>query len=188
MKHATLFDQSTLPASEIERYGDHEFGRNTLLARRLIESGVRFVQVTSYGWDSHGDNFNAHSSRVPKVDQALSALLEDFEQRGLMDRVLLIVMAEFGRTPRINGSVGRDHWPNSWSLAMSGCGIQRGQVLGRTNPLGTAIVDEEHDIGQLFHTWYKAVGVDSSQTEFINGTQPLPIANDQLEPIDKLLA
>ena len=71
---------------------------------------------------------------------------------------------------------------------MSGCGIQRGQVLGKTNPLGTAIVDEEHDIGQLFHTWYKAVGVDSSQTEFINGTQPLPIANDQLEPIDKLLA
>lgn len=187
MRNEKLFDESLLPAKERERYGTHDFGRHVLLARNLIEAGVRFVQVTSYGWDTHGDNFNAHASRVPKVDQAYSALVEDLFDRGLMDNVLVVMMAEFGRTPRINGSVGRDHWPNAWSLSMTGSGIKRGVVVGKTLPDGTDVDGEPYDIGHMFHTWYKAVGVDSHEVEFMNGTQPLPIAHDDMGPVNELL-
>ena len=185
MKHTDLFDESTLPQKDKERYGDSELGRNTLLGRRLLEAGVRFVHVQSYGWDTHGDNFNAHASRMPKVDQSLSALLEDLHDRSMLDNVLVVVMAEFGRTPRVNGSVGRDHWPNAWSLAMTGTGIQRGLVVGETLPDGTDVATEPYDIGAMFHTWYRALGVHDA--EFMNGTQPLPIAHDDMKPVEALL-
>ncbi len=188
MKHEELFDESTLPERDKQRYGNHDLGRHTLLGRRLIEAGVRFVQVSSLGWDTHGDNFNAHASRMPKVDQTLSALVEDMVERNMMDNVLLIVMAEFGRTPRINGSVGRDHWPNAWSLATAGCGIKPGVVIGKTKEDGSDVATEPYDIGSLFHTWYQALGIDSHQAEYMNGTQPLPIAHDDLGPITDLLA
>ena len=187
MKHTDLFDESLLSDKERERHGTHDLGRHTLLARNLLEAGVRFVQVTSYGWDTHGNNFNAHSSRVPKVDQAFSALIQDLHDRGMMDHVLVVMMAEFGRTPRINGSVGRDHWPNAWSMAMAGTGIQRGVVLGETLENGTDVKTEPYDIGHMFHTWYHALGIDSKVEEFTNGTQPLPIAHDDMEAVDELL-
>lgn len=188
MKNVELFDETNLPAKDRERYGEHDLGKHTLLARRLIEAGVRFVQVTSYGWDTHGDNFNAHASRVPKVDQAVSALLEDMTDRGLMDHVLVVVMAEFGRTPRINGSVGRDHWPNAWSVAMSGVGINEGVVVGETLDDGTDVKTEPYDIGHMFHTWYQALGINSKHAEFMNGTQPLPIAHDDHDAVKELLS
>jgi hypothetical protein len=187
MKHVDLFDETTLLEADKQRYGLHDLGRHTLLARRLIEAGVRFVQVTSYGWDTHGDNFNAHASRVPKVDQAFSALLQDLVARDMMDRVLVVVMAEFGRTPRINGSVGRDHWPNAWSVAMTGCGIKPGVVIGETLDDGTDVKTEPHDIGHMFHTWYSALGLNAQKTEYLNGTQPLPIAHDDMSKVDELL-
>jgi len=187
MKRQDLFDESTLSDRDRDRYGRTELGRHTLLGRRLLEAGVRMVHVQSYGWDTHGDNFNAHASRVPKVDQALSALLDDLAIRGMLENVLVVVMAEFGRTPRINGSVGRDHWPNAWSLAMAGCGIQQGAVIGETTADGTDVAGEPHDIGHLFHTWYQALGIDSETAEFYNGKQPLPIAHDDMGPIRSLL-
>jgi hypothetical protein len=188
LRNEQLFDESTLPQSDRDRYGHSDLGRHTLLARRLIEAGVRFVQVQSYGWDTHGDNFNAHASRVPKVDQSVSALIEDLHERSMLDNVLVIVMAEFGRTPRINGSVGRDHWPNAWSLAMAGCGIVPGAVVGQTNDKGTDIVTEPYDIGHMFHTWFSALGLDSRRLEYMNGTQPLPIAHDDMHAVKELLS
>ena len=188
MKHSNLFDESNLSDSDRDRYGTHDLGRHTLLARRLIEAGVRFVQVTSYGWDTHGDNFNAHASRVPKVDQSVSALLDDLKSSGMIDNVLVIMMAEFGRTPRINGSVGRDHWPNAWSVAMAGCGIKPGVVVGETNAEGTDVKTEPYDIGYMFHTWFSALGIDSKKEEYYNGTQPLPIAHDDFHPLRELLS
>lgn len=187
MQHSDLFDESRLPAADKERYGSHDLGRHMLLGRRLLEAGVRFVKVTSYGWDTHGDNFNSHASRMPKVDQALSALLDDLKDRGMLDNVLVLVMAEFGRTPRINGSVGRDHWPNAWSLAMAGSGIRPGVVVGKTNAEGSDVSTEPYDIGALFHTWFKALGIDPHKTEYMNGTQPLPIAHDDMSAISELL-
>ena len=97
------------------------------------------MKVNSYGWDTHGDNFNGHLSLVPKFDQAFAAMIEDLADRGMLDNVLVIAMSEFGRTPRINGHVGRDHWPEAWSLAMAGCGMKQGVVVGKTNDQGTCV-------------------------------------------------
>ena len=188
MKHVELFDEESLPQRDRQRYGTHDLGRHTLLARRLIEAGVRFVQVTSYGWDTHGDNFNSHASRMPKIDQSVSALIDDLFDRGLDERVLVVVMAEFGRTPRINGSVGRDHWPDAWSVAMSGCGIRNGTVVGETLADGTDVKTEPYDIGHMFHTWFSAVGLDSAKAQYANGTQPLPIAHDGMHKVAALLS
>ena len=188
MKRADLFDTSKLPARDIERYGRHDFGLHMLIARKMLEAGVRFVKVTSYGWDTHGDNFNAHANMVPRFDQAFAAMLEDLAATGLLDHVLVICLSEFGRTPRVNGHIGRDHWPEAWSLAMAGCGIQRGAVIGETNDKGTFVKDQGHDIGALFHTWYRALGIDSQRTEFDNHGQPLPIAHDEMVAIKEALA
>lgn len=188
MKHVDLFNEATLAEADKTRYGTHEFGKHMLLARRLLEAGVRCVQITSYGWDSHGDNFDAHASRVPKVDQSLAALLDDLHDRSMLNRVLVIVMGEFGRTPRINGSVGRDHWPEAWSIAMAGRGIKGGTVIGATNAEGTDVADRPLDIGAMFHTWFNALGIDSHVEEYMNGTQPLPIAHEEQGPVRELLA
>ncbi|MFN4261261.1 MAG: DUF1501 domain-containing protein [Gemmataceae bacterium] len=183
-----LFDETKFAPRDVERYGQHEIGRHMLLARNMLEAGVRFVKVNSYGWDTHGDNFNGHRSLMPKFDQAFAAIVEDLAERGMLDNVLVIAMSEFGRTPRINGHVGRDHWPEAWSLAMAGCGLKRGVVVGKTNDKGTFVESPEHDIGHMFHTWFTALGIDSLGTEYDNGGQPLPIAHDFCRPVREVLA
>jgi uncharacterized protein (DUF1501 family) len=163
-------------------------GRYLLMARRLIESGVRFVKVNSYHWDSHGDHFNASQSLIPQFDQPFAALIEDLSDRGMLDNVLLIAISEFGRTPRINSHVGRDHWPEAWSVAMCGSGLKRGIAHGKTNALGTFVEGDEVDIGHLFHTWFRALGVPQNEMEYDNGGQPLPVAHDDCAPISEVLA
>jgi hypothetical protein len=187
-RHADLFDSATLPAKDVARYGEHEFGRHMLLARRLLEAGVTFVKVNSYGWDTHGDNFNGHYNMVPKVDQAFAAMIEDLAARSMLDNVLVIMMSEFGRTPRINGHVGRDHWPEAWSLVMAGTGIRKGLVVGSTNAQGTFVNGDAHDIGHMFHTWFHALGIDPARVEYDNNGQPLPIAHDDCHAVRELLA
>lgn len=187
-KKSTLFDLSKLPPKDHERYGTHEFGRHMLLGRQMIEAGVTFVKVNSYGWDTHGDNFNGHLSLVPKVDQSFAALIEDLSAHGLLDNVLVVMMSEFGRTPRINGHIGRDHWPEAWSIVMAGCGMKKGVVVGKTNELGTYVASDEHDIGHMFHTWFEALGISPIKNEYDNGGQPLPIAHDECKPVFDLLA
>jgi hypothetical protein len=187
-KRQELFDQTTFPAKDVDRYGSHEFGRHLLLGRRMLEAGVRFVKVNSYGWDTHGDNFNAHASLVPKVDQSFSAIIQDLADRGMLEHVLVVMMSEFGRTPRINGHIGRDHWPEAWSLVMAGCGIKPGVVVGKTNENGTYVADAELDIGHLFHTWFRALGVDTKAKEYFNEGQPLPIAHEECKAVAELLA
>jgi hypothetical protein len=187
-KRQDLFDVSRFDGKDVDRYGTHEFGRHMLLARRMLEAGVTFVKVNSYGWDTHGDNFNGHANMVPKVDQAFAAMIEDLAQRSMLDNVLVIMMSEFGRTPRINGHIGRDHWPEAWSLVMAGCGIKRGLAVGKTNDKGTWVDSTEYDIGHMFHTWFKALGVDPEKTEYDNNGQPLPIAHDECYAVEELLA
>jgi hypothetical protein len=187
-KQQKLFDPSTFAPKDVERYGTNEFGRHMLLARRMLEAGITFVKVGSYGWDTHGDNFNGHQSLVPKVDRALAAMIEDLSDRGMLENVLIITISEFGRTPRINGHIGRDHWPEAWSAVMAGCGIQRGAVVGKTNDKGTFITTEEYDIGSMFHTWFRALGINSEEAEYKNAGQPLPIAHDDMSAVKELLA
>ncbi len=183
-----LFDTSTFSPQDVARYGTHDLGRHMLQARKMLEAGVTFVKVNSYGWDLHGDAFNGHLSLVPKYDQALASIVEDLADRGMLDNVLVIAMSEFGRTPRINGHIGRDHWPEAWSLAMTGCGINRGLVIGKTNDNGTFVATEEYDIGHMFHTWFTALGIDPVLTEYDNQGQPLPIAHDDMSAIKEALA
>lgn len=189
MARADLFDTTKLPEKDLDRYGRTELGQHMLVARNMLEAGVRFVQVTSYGWDTHGDHFNGSASLIPKFDMAFASILEDLEDRGMMDNTLVIAMSEFGRTPRINGHHGRDHYPEAWSLAMAGTGLAHGAVIGGTDKEGV-FVDAPHgyDIGSVFHTWYKALGIDSVNQEFYNADQPLPIAHHEMEPIMEALA
>ncbi|MCA9064438.1 MAG: DUF1501 domain-containing protein [Planctomycetaceae bacterium] len=188
MERQDLFDATQLNPRDIQRYGTHEFGRHMLLGRRMLEAGVRFVQVTSYGWDTHGDNFNGHASLMPRFDQAFAAMIEDLHDRGMLEHVLVVCLSEFGRTPKINGHVGRDHWPESWSIAMAGSGIRSGTVVGETNAEGTAVATEEYDIGHLFHTWFRALGIDSVAVQYDNAGQPLPIAHDDCFAVREVLS
>lgn len=188
MKRRDLFDTSTFDPKDIQRYGTHDFGRHMLQGRKMLEAGVRFVKVNSYGWDTHGDNFNGHLSLMDRYDQAFSSMIEDLVERGMMDNVLVVSMSEFGRTPRINGHIGRDHWPEAWSLVTAGTGITKGNVVGKTNAKGTFVESEEIDIGSMFHTWFSALGIDAYSVEYMNGTQPLPIAHDEMGPVDEMLA
>ncbi len=187
MKRADVFDTTKLAAKDLDRYGRTEIGQHMMVARNMLEAGVRFVKVGSYGWDTHGDNFNASASLVPKFDRAFAAIIEDLAATGLLDHTLVIAMSEFGRTPRINGHVGRDHWPEAWSIAMAGCGVKAGAVVGATNALGTDVKDKGHDIGAVFHTWFKALGIDSKKVEYDNNSQPLPLAHDDMEAIKEAL-
>lgn len=188
MARADLFDTTQLPDSDLDRYGRTELGQHMLVARNMLEAGVRFVQVTSYGWDTHGDHFNGSASLIPKFDMAFASIVEDLRDRGMLDNVLVIAMSEFGRTPRINGHHGRDHYPEAWSMAMAGVGIQKGAIIGNTDKEGV-FVDDPHgyDIGSVFHTWYHALGIDSLNGEFYNADQPLPIAHPEMFPIKEAL-
>jgi hypothetical protein len=188
MEKRHLFDATSLPEKDLDRYGRNDLGKHLLVARNMIEAGVRFVQVTSYGWDTHGDNFNAHASMVPKFDQAFAMLLDDLRERGMLENVLVVAMSEFGRTPRVNGHGGRDHWAEAWSMAMAGCGLQAGAVIGSTDKEGVFVNDQGYDVGHLFHTWYHALGIDSLNVEFMNRDQPLPIAHHEMFPIKEALA
>jgi uncharacterized protein (DUF1501 family) len=187
-KRRDLFDTSTFAPRDVERYGSHDLGRHLLLARKMLEAGVTFVKVTSYGWDTHGDNFNGQGSLVPQFDRPFAAIIEDLHERGMLDHVLVIAMSEFGRTPRINGHLGRDHWPEAWSLVTAGTGIRKGAAVGKTNDKGTWVAGPEYDIGHLFHTWFRALGIDPRTTEYDNGGQPLPIAHEGCKPVTDLLA
>src|SRR5262249_28098713 len=117
-----------------------------------------------------------------------AAVIEDLADRRMLDHVLVIAMSEFGRTPRINGHVGRDHWPEAWSLVMAGCGIKRGLAVGKTNDKGTFVAIEELDIGHMFHTWFRALGIDPQKKHYLNQGQPLPLAHEDCHPVTALLA
>ena len=187
-KHRHLFDESTFDPKDVQRYGSHELGRHMLLARRMLEAGVRFVKVNSYGWDTHGDNFNGQLSLVGKFDQAFAAIIEDLAQRGMLENVLVVAMSEFGRTPRINGHIGRDHWPEAWSIAMAGTGLKPGVMHGETNSLGTWVKTAEYDMGHLMHTWFYALGINSHEVAYDNAGQPLPLAREDMTAIEEVLA
>lgn len=188
MKRKELFDDSLLPPKDVERYGTHPLGRHLLQARRLLEAGVQFVKVTSFHWDTHGDNFNMHLNLVPQIDRPFAAIIDDLDDRGMLDNVLVVLMSEFGRTPKINTRAGRDHWPEAWSVVLAGCGIKRGAVIGKTTANGAWVDSQEHDIGHLFHTIFHTMGIDAKKVEYVNDGQPLPIAHDDCSKISEVLS
>ena len=146
-----------------DRYGRHDFGRHCLLARRLLEGGVTFVKVTHSNYDTHHENFDFHIEQLGEFDRPFATLLDDLAERGLLDSTLVVVMSEFGRTPKINRNYGRDHWAKAWSVALAGCGIKGGAVVGKTNANGTAVTDREVNGGHLFHTYFRALGLEPDE-------------------------
>lgn len=154
------FDVKQEPAAVRERYGDTPFGRACLAARRLTEVGVRCVEVTLDGWDTHVNNHETHRKLARELDPALSALIRDLKERGTLDRTVVLCTGEFGRTPKVNLAGGRDHWPNGFSLAIAGGGIRGGQVIGATDPAGIKHPDQPTSIADVHATILKAVGLE----------------------------
>jgi hypothetical protein len=154
------FDVSKEPLALRHSYGDTAFGRGCLAARRLIEVGVRCVEVTLDGWDSHVNNHAIHRERLGILDPALSALLRDLRERRLLERTLVVIAGEFGRTPAMNAVGGRDHWPNGFSVVLAGGGIRGGQVIGETDPDGKDKPTKPVKVGDLHATILTAVGID----------------------------
>ena len=165
------------PESVRERYGTG-FGEGCLLARRLVEAGVPFVEVDLGGWDMHrGVHTELADTKLPVLDKAMSALVEDLEQRGLLQDTVIIWMGEFGRTPRINGDAGRDHWARSWSAVLGGGGIQGGLAVGATSPEGTEVITEPYSSEDLMATVCKALGIPLETTFQSRNGRPMKIAN-----------
>jgi uncharacterized protein (DUF1501 family) len=187
MKRREIFDLTKEPQADHDRYGEHDFGRHCLLARRLLEKGITFVQVTHSNYDTHNENFNFHLEQLGEFDGPFATLVADLADRGMLESTLIVVMSEFGRTPRINNRYGRDHWGTAWSVCLGGGRIQPGAIIGKTNANGTAVADREVDHGHMFHTFMQAVGVDSTGTFDIDG-RPMPIADPAYGAISELLA
>lgn len=180
------------------RYGGSRLGQSCLLARRLVEAGARFVTVNDEGWDTHQDiqkqlagNFvngkYAYGGKLPELDRAVSALLEDLEARGLLESTLVIVMGEFGRTPKLNTIGGRDHWPRANSVLMAGGGVKRGRVVGETDAYGELPADRPVGPEDVLHTVYHLLGIDADKEYRTSTGRPVKIL-DKGEVIREALA
>ncbi len=175
------------PESLHDRYGRTAAGQSMLLARRLVESGVRFVTVNADGWDHHAGIFEAMDRKLPELDLALSALVEDMDDRGLLSETLLVVMSEFGRSPLINANGGRDHWPAASSVLFAGAGVKRGCVLGSTDRHGAYPTEQPVGPGDVAATILEAIGIDERKTLRNENGRPTAIL-DRGQAIDNLFA
>jgi len=182
-----LFDITREPQKVRDRYGPTQFGEQVLAARRLIEAGVPFVRVARAWWDSHGQNFETHQELVPELDHVMAALLDDLAARGLLENTLVITLAEFGRTPEINPSLGRDHFASAWSATLSGAGVRGGSVHGKTDAKGQAVTDGEIGPAELFATIYQALGINHKK-HYMVGARPVPLTEAGTQPVQAALA
>ncbi|REJ65975.1 MAG: DUF1501 domain-containing protein [Planctomycetota bacterium] len=177
-KQMDAFRVEQEPAEVRERYGNTNFGRGCLMARRLVEVGVPFVEVDFGGWDTHSNNFaTLQNNRLPQLDQGMSALVADLEQRGMLGNTAILWMGEFGRTPNINGNTGRDHWARSWSVVAGGAGFAGGKVIGETNADGTAVETEPYTSEDLLATTLSALGISLDSRFTSRSGRPMKIAN-----------
>ena len=180
------FDLATESDSTKKSYGDTDFGRGCLLARRLVERGVKFVEVVLDGWDTHQNDFERTQKLMATLDPAFAALLDDLGTRKLGGSTLVACMGEFGRTPRINGNDGRDHWPQAWSAVLAGAGIRGGQVHGATDEDGGSVVGPPTSVADLLATMSSLMGLDPAHTEMTPVGRPISIT-DGGSPIRALL-
>ncbi|HEY7425893.1 MAG TPA: DUF1501 domain-containing protein [Gemmataceae bacterium] len=185
---ARAFDLSEEKNALRDRYGRSLFGQGCLLARRLVERGVPFVEVTLGGWDTHDNNFEQVKSRYGVLDPAWATLIEDLNDRSLLDSTLVVWMGEFGRTPGINPRNGRDHYPAAWSVVLGGGGIKGGQTVGRTSKDGLAVEDRPVSVPDLMATICLALGLDPKKQNQSNVSRPIRLADPSAEPVKEVLA
>jgi hypothetical protein len=186
-----LFELSQEPPALRDRYGRHRLGQSLLLARRLVEGGVNFVAVfdgqtngQDANWDSHEKLFARHQQLIPPSDQALSALLDDLDARGLLETTLVVALGEFGRTPRINKNAGRDHWPDCYSVLLAGGGVIGGAVYGASDKIGAYPAADPVTPADLAATIYWSFGLDPATEIRDQTSRPFRLAEG--EPLRKL--
>jgi hypothetical protein len=179
------FDLTQEPAELRKAYGKEAFGQGCLLARRLVERGVRFVEVSLGGWDTHNANFVQVPERCETLDRGLATLLQDLQSRGLLEETLVVVTTEFGRTPTINQNVGRDHYPKAFSCVLAGGGIRGGQTYGKTDPEGREVVENKVEVPDVNATIAYALGLPLDQIVFSPSKRPFTIA-DKGQPLTNL--
>ncbi|MGB2455591.1 MAG: DUF1501 domain-containing protein, partial [Akkermansiaceae bacterium] len=171
------FNLKAEPEAVQNRYGMNTPGQRMLLARRLVEAGTRFVSLTAGGWDHHDNIKNGIQGQMPPVDQAIAALISDLDERGLLDSTLVMVTSEFGRTPKINGTGGRDHWPRVFSVGLAGGGVQRGLVHGSSDALGGEPEEDMVGIQDLATTVYNQLGITGDKELMAPGDRPIEIVD-----------
>ncbi len=171
------FDLSKEDAKMKEKYGQHDAGQRMLLARRLVEAGVRFVSLTCGSWDMHNNIRSAMSTNAVRLDQGLAALINDLDERGLLDSTLVMVTSEFGRTPKINKTAGRDHWPRVFSVALAGGGIKRGLTYGTADALGNEPDENPVTVPDLAQTVYHQLGIVGDKELVAPGPRPVEIVD-----------
>lgn len=182
------FDIHAEPAAMREKYGYTSIGQCTLLARRLVEAGCRFIGIDHGSWDTHTDNFTSHEKAlVPPTDRAFSTLITDLDERGLLDETLVIMMGEMGRTPRINKDAGRDHWSQCQTVIMAGGGIKRGAVIGASDPTASYPITQPYGIQDLLRTVFYLMGVDANKVYHTPLGRPVPVVSGG-HKIDEVLA
>jgi hypothetical protein len=169
-----------------DAYGRSRVGAGCLLARRLVEAGVTFVEVNVEGWDTHEDNFTRTADRNAMIDQPMAQLITDLGDRGMLKRTLVIWMGEFGRTPRINARAGRDHYPRAFNVALAGGGIRGGQVVGETDAGGVEVTERPVTVSDLFRTIYTTLGIDADHENMSRIGRPIKLV-DGGEVIRELL-
>jgi len=182
----TLLDVDKSAPRELDRYGTNSLARHCLLARRLVEAGVSVVKVRHTWWDTHADNFEGHQCLTAELDHALSLLIQDLADRDMLKTTLVLTTSEFGRTPRISAELGRNHWPNAWSVTLAGCGVPGGAVVGKTNADGTAIADRRVTPIDLHHTYYHLLGIDPTKRYYV-GSRPVFLADEHGKAIKELV-
>lgn len=182
------FELDQEPTALREAYGKNRFGQGCLLARRLVERGVPFVEVALENWDSHQDNFTMVKNLCDMLDPAWATLMKDLSDRGLLESTTVIWMGEFGRTPNINQNTGRDHFPNAWSTVMGGAGIQGGQVYGATNDSGMDVESNPVAVNQLLATLLASMGIDHTNQNMSAVGRPIRLVEPEVEPVRDLLS
>ncbi len=182
------FNLEEEPAKLRDAYGRNLFGQGCLLARRLVERGVPFVEVTLDGWDTHQNNFDAVKRQCGTLDPAWATLMTDLKSKGLLDSTLIVWMGEFGRTPRVNGQKGRDHWASSWSTVLAGGGIRGGQVIGKTSADGMTVTERPTTTADLLATAGSALGLDVTKQNNSNVGRPIRFVDPGSRPIKEVLA
>jgi len=189
---AKAFDLDEEPAAVRDAYGRNRFGQGCLLARRLVEHGVPFVEVTLGGldgtsWDTHTDNFNGVKQLSGMLDPAWATLMTELKERGLLATTTIMWMGEFGRTPKINDNTGRDHYPNAWATVLTGGGIRGGAVVGRTSADGMTVEDRPVSVPDLLATVFRSLGVDPSRQNISNVSRPIRLVDPAAKPIAEIL-
>jgi hypothetical protein len=184
---AQTFDLSDEKPALRDRYGRNLFGQGCLLARRLVERGVPFVEVTLDGWDTHTNNHDAVKNLCGILDPAWATLMDDLKERGLLDSTLIVWMGEFGRTPKINQQKGRDHFPDAWSTVLAGGGIKGGQAIGKTSRDGMKVEDRLTSVHDLLATVCLALGIDYEKTNMSNVNRPIRIVDKPADPVREVV-